>query len=151
RCRSITVELAAPMSHETLDRELDRPDAQGYRAIGHPIRRKEDMRLLTGQGAFSDDFNLPGQAYAAMMRSPHPHAEIRSIDTRAALALPGVLAVFTGDDCAKAALQPVPHDPIPKTKYDMKLTGPGGGPIFIGPHHLLPADRVRHVGEAVAM
>ena len=48
-------------------------------------------------------------------------------------------------------LKPIPHDPIPKTKYDMKLAGPGGTPIFIGPHLLLPADKTRHVGEAVAM
>jgi aerobic carbon-monoxide dehydrogenase large subunit len=139
------------MSHETLERERDHPDAQGYRAIGQPIRRKEDLRLLTGHGAFSDDFNLPGQTYAAVVRSPHPHAEIKSIDSRGAAAIPGVLAVFTGTDCARDGLQPIPHDPVPKTRYDMKLTGPGGGAIFIGPHHLLPVGRVRHVGEAVAL
>ena len=48
-------------------------------------------------------------------------------------------------------MQPIPHDPVPKTKYDMKLTAPGGGAVFIGPHMLLPADKARHVGEAVAM
>jgi carbon-monoxide dehydrogenase large subunit len=65
--------------------------------------------------------------------------------------MPGVLGVFTGADCAADRLAPIPHDPVPKTKYDMKLTGPGGGAVFAGPHVLLPADRVRHVGEAVAM
>jgi carbon-monoxide dehydrogenase large subunit len=59
--------------------------------------------------------------------------------------------VFTGADCLADKLGAIPHDPIPKTKYDMKLTGRGGTPIFIGPHLLLPHDKARHVGEAVAM
>ena len=122
-----------------------------YRFIGKPLPRKEDERLVTGKGRFSDDFNLDGQAYAAMVRSPHPHARIVAIDTAAAKAMPGVLAVFTGADCAAAGLKPIPHDPVPKTKYDMKLTGPGGGAVFAAPHMLLPADRACHVGEAVAM
>ncbi len=70
---------------------------------------------------------------------------------RAAKQMPGVLGVFTGADCAADKLKPIPHDPLPKTKFDMKLTGPGGGAVFIGPHVLLPADKARHVGEAVAM
>jgi aerobic carbon-monoxide dehydrogenase large subunit len=122
-----------------------------YRFIGKPLPRKEDERLLTGKGHFTDDFNLDGQAYAAMVRSPHPHARIVAIDGAVAKAMPGVLGVFTGADCAAAALAPIPHDPVPKTKYDMKLTGPGDGEVFAGPHVLLPADRVRHVGEAVAL
>ena len=65
--------------------------------------------------------------------------------------MPGVLGVFTGADCAADKLKPIPHDPVPKTKYDMKLHAPGGGAVFIGPHMLLPADKARHVGEAVAM
>ncbi len=123
----------------------------GFSSIGKPMARNEDARLLTGKGRFTDDFTIPGQAYAAMVRSPHPHARIRGIDTTAALAMPGVLGVFTGADVAADALKPIPHDPVPKTKYDMKLAGPGGTPIFIGPHMLLPADKARHVGEAVAM
>jgi aerobic carbon-monoxide dehydrogenase large subunit len=122
-----------------------------YRFIGKPLPRKEDERLVTGKGRFSDDFNLDGQVYAAMVRSPHPHARIVAIDTAAAKAMPGTLAAFTGADCAAAGLKPIPHDPVPKTKYDMKLTGPGGGEVFAAPHMLLPADRARHVGEAVAM
>jgi aerobic carbon-monoxide dehydrogenase large subunit len=122
-----------------------------YRFIGKPLPRKEDERLVTGKGRFTDDFNLDGQAYAAMVRSPHPHARIGAIDVAAAKTMPGVLGVFTGADCAAEGLGPIPHDPVPKTKYDMKLTGPGGGAVFAGPHVLLPADRVRHVGEAVAM
>ncbi len=124
---------------------------QSLGAIGQPVRRKEDERLLTGRGRFSDDFALPGQVYAAIVRSPHPHARIVKIDGRKAMAVPGVLGVFTGQDCLADGLQPIPHTPVPSTRYDMKLTGPDGGPIFIGPQMLLPADKVRHVGEAVAM
>src|SRR6202790_3136963 len=127
------------------------PDKDGFRFIGKPVRRAEDERLVTGKGRFSDDFKLDHQAYAAMVRSPHPHARIRGIDTARARALPGVLGVFTGADCLADNLKPVPHDPLPKTKYDMKLYAPGGRTVFIGPHLLLPTDKVRHVGEAVAM
>ena len=122
-----------------------------FRFIGRPIPRKEDARLTTGAGRFSDDFHAPRQAYLAMVRSPHPHARIRGVDTAAARAMPGVLGVFTGADCLADGLKPIPHDPLPKTKYDMKLHAPGGGEAFFGPHLLLPADKARHVGEAVAM
>jgi carbon-monoxide dehydrogenase large subunit len=128
-----------------------RPDEAGYRFIGKPMPRKEDARLITGKGRFTDDFALDGQAYAVMVRSPYPHARIVAIDAAAAKAMPGVLGVFTGADCAADKLGPIPHDPVPKTKFDMKLTGPNGGAVFIGPNVLLPADKVRHVGEAVAM
>ena len=86
-----------------------------------------------------------------MVRSPHPHARIRTVDGSAALALPGVLAVFTGADCAADGLGPLDHSPLPKTRFDLKLHGPGGTEIFIGDHALLPADKARYVGEAVAM
>ena len=127
------------------------PDETGYRFIGKPLPRKEDARLITGKGRFTDDFSLDGQAYAVMVRSPYPHARIVAIDAAAAKKMPGVLGVFTGADCAADKLAPIPHDPVPKTKFDMKLTGPGGGAVFIGPNVLLPADKARHVGEAVAM
>jgi aerobic carbon-monoxide dehydrogenase large subunit len=122
-----------------------------FRFIGQPVPRTEDARLLTGQGQFSDDFSFPGQTYAAMVRSPHAHARIIGVDKSAALRMPGVLGVFTGADCAADKLGPIPHDPLPKTKYDIKLHGPRGSEVFIGPHFLLPADKVRHVGEAVAI
>jgi carbon-monoxide dehydrogenase large subunit len=128
-----------------------RPDETGYRFIGKPLPRKEDARLITGKGRFTDDFSLDGQTYAVMVRSPYPHARIVTIDAAQAKAMPGVLGVFTGADCAADKLAPIPHDPVPKTKFDMKLTGPGGGAVFIGPNVLLPADKARHVGEAVAM
>jgi carbon-monoxide dehydrogenase large subunit len=127
---------------------MNKPD---FRIIGQPVRRAEDERLITGKGRFSDDFVLDRQTYAAMVRSPHPHAGIRAIDTARARTMPGVLGVFTGADCLADGLNPIPHDPLPKTRYDMKLHAPGGGPVFIGPHMLLPADKARHVGEAVAM
>ncbi len=120
-------------------------------AIGQPLRRKEDRRLLTGTGRFSDDFSLPGQVWAAILRAPHPHARIAAIDRARAAAMPGVLAVLTGADCRADGLAPIPHDPVPKTRYDMKLVPPPGRDLFIGPQYLLPADAVRHVGEAVAM
>src|SRR5262249_34661368 len=126
-------------------------DRTSFRSIGKPVPRKEDARLTTGRGRFSDDFSLPGQTYAVMVRSPHPHARIRGIEAARAEALPGVLGVFTGADCLSDGLKPIPHDPVPKTKFDMKLTAPGGGSVFIGPHLLLPVDKARHVGEAVAM
>jgi carbon-monoxide dehydrogenase large subunit len=125
-------------------------DAKIFKSIGQPVRRKEDGRLLTGKGRFTDDFNLPNQAYAVMVRSPHAHAKINGIDKAGALSLPGVIGVFTGADLAADGLKPIPHSPLPKTKYDMKLTGPNGSPVFIGPHLLLPTDKARHVGEAVA-
>jgi carbon-monoxide dehydrogenase large subunit len=128
-----------------------RPGEVSFRSIGKPIVRNEDARLTTGHGRFSDDFSVDGQAYAVMLRSPHPHACIRAIDAARAKAMPGVLGVFTGADCRADGLGAIPHDPLPKTKYDMKLSAAGGGAVFIGPHMLLPADKARHVGEAVAM
>jgi carbon-monoxide dehydrogenase large subunit len=131
--------------------ETTRPDQTGFRFIGKPLPRKEDARLITGHGRFTDDFVLEGQAHAAMVRSPHPHARIVAIDAERAKTMPGVFGVFTGADCAADKIGPIPHDPVPKTKFDMKLHGPGGGAVFAGPHMLLPADKVRHVGEAVVM
>ena len=130
---------------------MDAPANSGFQFIGKPIRRHEDQRLLTGKGRFTDDFRIEGQAYAAIIRSPHPHARIVTIDAARAKTTPGVLGIFTGADCAADGLGPIPHDPLPKTKYDMKLHGPNGSAVFIGPHLLLPADKARHVGEAVAM
>ena len=127
---------------------MNKPD---YRFIGKPIRRAEDGRLITGRGQFSDDFLLEGQTYAAIVRSPYPHARIVNIDAARAKKMKGVLGVFTGADCLADKLSPIPHDPLPKTRDDMKLSAPGGGTVFIGPHMLLPADKARHVGEAVAM
>src|SRR5712672_903054 len=126
-------------------------DPSQFRFIGTPLARREDARLITGAGRFSDDFCAPGQCWLAVVRSPHPHARIRSVDFSKARTMPGVLGTYSGADCLADHLKPIPHDPLPKTKYDMKLHAPGGGSVFIGPHMLLPADKARHVGEAVAM
>jgi aerobic carbon-monoxide dehydrogenase large subunit len=129
---------------------MHKPPASQFRFIGTPLPRKEDARLTTGAGRFSDDFSAPGQCYLAVVRSPHPHARIRGVNFAAARGMPGVLGTYNGADCLADGLTAIPHDPLPKTKYDMKLHGPGGGTVFIGPHMLLPADKARHVGEAVA-
>ena len=120
-------------------------------AIGRNVLRKEDLRLLTGKGSFGDDFTLPGQCYAAMLRSPYPHARLRHIDSENARAMPGVIAIFTGADCSADGLKPIAHNPVPSTRYDMKLTAPGGRKAAIDPHWLLPTDKARHAGEAIAM
>jgi carbon-monoxide dehydrogenase large subunit len=124
---------------------------QVFKSVGKPVPRNEDQRLITGKGRFSDDFSLPGQVWAAMVRSPHPHARIVAIDNSEALKMPGVLAVYTGADCRADGLKPIPHNPVPSTKYDIKLRGPGDTDVFAGPNVLLPDDKARHVGEAVAM
>ena len=77
--------------------------------IGQPVWRKEDFRLLTGSGSFADDVLLSSLAHAAIVRSPHAHAQIASINTEAALGSPGVLAVLTGRDYLEDGLAPIPH------------------------------------------
>lgn len=122
-----------------------------YEKIGQPVRRREDVRLLTGNGRFSDDWSIDGQAYMAVIRSSHAHAVLRSIETADAAAMPGVLGIFTGADCAADGLSQIPHSPLPSTKHDQKLHGPGGIDPFIGNHMPLPADKARYVGEALAV
>ncbi len=129
----------------------NKPLAFDISVIGKPVRRSEDVRLLTGKGRFTDDFALDGQTYAAVVRSPHPHARIGRIEISQARCMPGVLGIFTGADCAADGLHPIRHNPLPSTRYDLKLTPPDGGELFVGPHQLLAAERVRHVGEAVAL
>lgn len=122
-----------------------------FKHVGKPIPRKEDGRLITGKGRFSDDFSLPGQTYAAIVRSPYPHARINGIDKTEALASEGVLLVLTGEDILADGIKDVPHNPVPSTNFDMKLRAKDGSHAFTGPHFLLPADKARHVGEAVAI
>ena len=71
--------------------------------IGKSVPRREDARLLTGKGRYADDFNLPGQVFAYVLRSPHAHAKIVAIDAAPAIGMPGVLAVLTGSDAALTA------------------------------------------------
>jgi carbon-monoxide dehydrogenase large subunit len=114
--------------------------------IGKPVARKEDERLLQGKGCYTDDFNLPGQAYASVVRSPHAHAQILSIDAREALDMPGVLAVLTGHDAVQDGLQPIPFRPITPNPHEVQLKA-----SFLAPYPLLPADKARFVGQAVAI
>jgi carbon-monoxide dehydrogenase large subunit len=119
--------------------------------IGQPVRRREDLRLLTGRGRYSDDMDVPGQAYAVMVRSLHAHALIRSIDVAAAMASPGVLAVLTGRDLLADGLKPIPHAVRTGHPADIQLDNADGSPPFIPPHYPMAIDEVRHVGDIVAM
>ena len=119
--------------------------------IGAPVRRREDLRLVTGKGCYTDDQNLPGQAYAAMVRSPHAHAVIRPIDVSAALAVPGVIAVLTGEDWRKDGLQAIPNKTFSWHPAEVPLINTDGSPPFHAPDYPLPADKARFVGEPIAM
>jgi carbon-monoxide dehydrogenase large subunit len=112
-------------------------------AVGQSVRRVEDPRLLQGFGRYSDDVNLPNQAYAVVVRSPHAHAVIRAIDASAARAVAGVLAVFTGADLAADGLGDLPTDRTRKRR--------DGSPAFATPRPALVRERARHVGDPVAL
>jgi carbon-monoxide dehydrogenase large subunit len=111
-------------------------------AIGQPVPRSEDPVLLRGEGQYADDVSLPGQAYAVMVRSHHAHGVIRHIDTAAARAMHGVLAVYTAADLASGGIGPLPPRQIMKNR--------DGTPMLTPVRHALATDKVRHVGEAVA-
>jgi aerobic carbon-monoxide dehydrogenase large subunit len=111
--------------------------------IGAPVRRKEDQRFVTGQGRYVDDFNRPGQGYAYFLRSPHAHAAIRSIDTGAARAMPGVVGIFTGDDLAA--------DKVGGLICGWMIHNKDGSPMRAGPHPALAQGKVRYVGDHVAV
>jgi len=106
-------------------------------------RRSEDGPLLTGRGRFTDDVSLPGQVHGVFVRAAIAHAMIRTVDGAAALALPGVLAVLTGRDLQAAGLGAIP----PAAAFP----GRGGKPLATAPIPPLAVDRVRYVGEAVAL
>lgn len=111
--------------------------------IGQPVPRTEDARLLTGQGRYTDDVSLPGQAFAAFVRSPHAHAMIRGIDSSAALEAPGVLAVFTIADLDGENIGPILCAVRPKNRDGSDSVSP------VRP--ALARGRVRHVGDPVAI
>ena len=121
------------------------------RMIGRSVPRKEDARLLTGNGRFVDDVSLAGQAHAVMLRSPHAHARILGIDTGPALAAPGALAVLTGEDFRADGLGRIPHNPFQSSPPDILLENRDGSTTYTPDHMALPADKARHVGEAVAL
>jgi aerobic carbon-monoxide dehydrogenase large subunit len=120
-------------------------------SIGRAVPRKEDERFLTGKGCYSDDFSLPGQVHAVMVRSPHAHARIRSIGTTHAAAMPGVLAVLTARDAARDGLKPIPHKPVTVNPHEIKLQNRDGSAFYIPPCSAIAADKTRFVGEIVAM
>ena len=118
--------------------------------IGQPLRRREDLRLVTGNGHFSADTDLPGQVYAAMVRSPHAHARIRSVDVTDAKAVAGVLAVLTTAEMAVDLVGPLPHTPYAFHPADIPLVNTDGSEIFLTTQHVFAKDKVRYVGEIVA-
>jgi len=111
-------------------------------AIGQPVPRSEDPVLLRGEGHYSDDISLPAQAYAVMLRSTYAHGVIRRIDTGAARAMPGVLAIYTAADLARGGIGPLPPRQV--------MNNRDGTPMLSPVRYALAADKVRHVGEALA-
>lgn len=111
--------------------------------IGAPVRRKEDQRFVTGKGRYTDDLSRPGQTFAYFVRSPHAHAVIRGIDTSAARAMPGVLAILTGDDLAA--------DKVGGLICGWMIHSKDGSPMKAGPHPALAQGKVRYVGDHVAV
>src|SRR5712691_8498086 len=111
--------------------------------IGAAVRRKEDQRFITGKGNYTADVNRPGQGHAYFLRSPHAHARIREIDTAAAAALPGVLAVLTGAELAA--------DKIGNLICGWMITSKDGSQMKMAPHPALAHGKANHVGDAVAV
>lgn len=128
--------------------EALRPDG-----IGAPVRRREDRRLLTGRGAYSDDVRLPGELHMVMVRATHAHASLSAVDVSRAARAPGVAAVLTGRDYAADGLAGVAHGANPAGPVDWRgpaLVNGGGVPPFETAQPPVVVDRVRHVGEIVA-
>ena len=113
----------------------------GDTGIGASVRRKEDLRFVRGSGKYTDDMNLEGQAYAYILRSPHAHASIRSIDTSAARASDGVIAVFTAEDMTAVGGIPC----------GWQVHGKDGSPMAEPKHPVLAEGKVRHTGDPVAV
>ena len=115
----------------------------GEYAIGQAVTRREDPRLLKGLGRYLDDISLPRETRAFVLRSPHAHAEIRAIDTAAAKAMPGVLAVLTGADYRADGLGSIP--------VDMARNRRDGSPMFVPDRPAMAVGRVVRVGMPVAL
>ena len=111
--------------------------------IGASVKRKEDIRFITGKGHYVDDINRPGQAHAYFVRSPHAHATINRIDFSAAAKMPGVVAIFTGEDIAK--------DKIGGLICGWAISSKDGTPMKAGAHPALALGKVRYVGDHVAI
>jgi len=114
----------------------------GVQAIGMPVRREEDFRLLKGKGRYVDDVREANEAHGYVLRSPHAHARFAGFDVRRARAASGVLAVLTGEDLARRGLGTL----MPAVRRRRR----NGAPAFVCPQPLLAGGRVRYVGDPVA-
>lgn len=122
--------------------------------IGRHQPRNEDQRLVRGKGQYTDDVDLPGQAWAAFMRSPHAHAKLKSIDIEAAKNMPGVVAVLLGADYVADGFKGIDHVPNPADAVrhlEKAFLTSETGTVYNRRHMPLPIDKVRHVGEPIAM
>jgi len=115
----------------------------GVEGIGARVVRKEDKRFITGGGRYVDDMVVPGMKHAAFVRSPHAHADIKKIDVKAAQAMPGVIAVLTGKE--------LKTDGIGNLICGWMIHSKDGTPMKMGAWSPLAVDRVRYVGDAVAI
>ena len=111
--------------------------------VGQPVPRNEDPTLVRGEGCYTDDLAVPGQAYGVFVRSPYAHGILRGIDGEAAMAMPGVLGIVTGRDIVAAGYGLLPCR-FPGKNRD-------GSPVRQSPRPALPVDRVRYVGDPVAL
>jgi len=131
------------MQDHTSPAALENAIALQKYGVGQPVRRKEDDTLVRGKGKYTDDFNLPGQAYAWMVRSSHAHGLIKAIDSNAARAMPGVLGIWTGADLATAHYAPF--------TCGLPLKNRDGTPLLQTNRGALMTDKVRFVGDPVAV
>ncbi len=115
----------------------------GFEGIGVSMRRKEDHRFLAGRGNYTDDMNRPGQLHAIIRRSDRPHAKLLGVDTAAAKAAPGVIAVYVGADLDADGVGGVP--------CGWQIHNKDGSPMAEPPHPVLATGKVRHVGDPVAV
>lgn len=130
------------MQEHTKSSTLENAIALQKYGVGQPVRRKEDDTLVRGKGRYTDDFNLPGQAYAVVVRSTHAHGMIRGIGTDAAKTMPGVLGVWTGKDLDAAGYGPF--------TCGLPLKSRDGSPLRQTNRQPLATDKVRFVGDPVA-
>src|SRR5579871_2943669 len=133
---------AFPMQDHTPASSVENAIALQKYGVGQPVRRKEDDTLVRGHGKYTDDFNLPGQAYAWIVRSSHAHGILKGINTDAAKAMPGVLGVWTGADLIAAGYAPF--------TCGLPLKNRDGSPLLQTNRTALMTDKVRFVGDPVA-
>src|SRR5690349_2806428 len=131
-----------PMQERTSPRSVENAIALQKYGVGQPVRRKEDDTLVRGKGKYTDDFSLPRQAYAWMVRSSHAHGIIKGIDISAAKGMPGVLGVWTAADLAAAGYKPF--------VCGLPLKSRDGTPLLQTNRMPLATDKVRYVGDPVA-